>query len=59
MKTRMKVSMTGAATVFMLAACSGGGSSSRSADAVRQPTFKEREAITAAMPAWLRRYPIG
>ena len=25
----------------------------------RQPTFKEREAITNAMPGWLRRYPVG
>src|SRR6266511_231237 len=27
--------------------------------AAREPTFREREAITAAMPAWLRRYPVG
>lgn len=25
----------------------------------RQPTFKERVAITNALPAWLRRYPVG
>ena len=25
----------------------------------RQPTIKEREGITTAMPAWLRRYPVG
>jgi hypothetical protein len=27
--------------------------------AAHQPTFKEREGITNAMPAWLRRYPVG
>jgi hypothetical protein len=29
------------------------------ASAKRQPTFTEREALTTAMPAWLRAYPIG
>jgi hypothetical protein len=27
--------------------------------AARQPTFKEREAITAALPAAFKRYPVG
>jgi hypothetical protein len=31
----------------------------RSAHAARQPTFKEREALTLALPAWLRRLPVG
>lgn len=26
---------------------------------VRTPTLKERAAITAALPEWLRRYPVG
>ena len=29
------------------------------ARAARQPTFKEREAITLALPTWLRGYPVG
>jgi hypothetical protein len=27
--------------------------------AVRSPTLKERAAITAALPQWLRAYPVG
>ena len=27
--------------------------------AARQPTFKEREAVTAALPASVKRYPVG
>jgi hypothetical protein len=30
-----------------------------STDAARQPMFKEREALTLALPASFRRYPIG
>jgi hypothetical protein len=30
-----------------------------STDAARQATFKERETLTLALPAWLRRYPVG
>lgn len=59
MRTQLKVSTTGTAgAVCILTACSWSGDSG-SAEAARPPTFKEREAITAAMPAWLRRYPIG
>ncbi len=61
MKTQVQVSTTpvAAAAAFILSACDGSGAGSRSAGAARQPTFKEREALTAALPAWLRRYPIG
>jgi hypothetical protein len=38
---------------------SASGTSTVQRAAARQPTFSEREAITAAMPAWLRRYPVG
>jgi hypothetical protein len=27
--------------------------------AARQPTFTEREALTAALPQWIRGYPVG
>jgi len=30
-----------------------------SATASRQPTLKEREALTAALPQWLQKYPVG
>jgi len=30
-----------------------------SAPAAREPTFKEREALTAALPPWLQREPVG
>jgi hypothetical protein len=61
MRTQVLASTTAAATaaVFILTACSWSGGGSRSAGVARQPTFKEREAITAAMPAGIRRYPIG
>jgi hypothetical protein len=58
MKTHVQVSAT-AAAVFLLTACNGSGTGSHSGEAARPLTFKQREAITAAMPAWLRRYPIG
>jgi hypothetical protein len=29
------------------------------ADAARQPTFREREALTAALPSYVRRIPVG
>ena len=47
-------------TVFVIvSACSVIAVGAGSAEAKRQPTFKEREAITAALPAWLRGYPVG
>ena len=50
---------TAAAAVVILAACGGNGVGQGSVEAVRQPTFEEREGLTVAMPAWLRRYPVG
>ena len=41
----------------MVAACGLGWV--HAASASRQPTLKEREAITAALPAQLRSYPVG
>jgi hypothetical protein len=35
------------------------GATARAAEAARKPTFREREAITAALPAWFKRYPVG
>ena len=31
----------------------------RAAPSANQPRFEEREVLTAALPAWLRRYPVG
>jgi hypothetical protein len=42
-----------------LVACVAAAVRSASADAARKPTFKEREGVTAALPAWFRRYPVG
>ena len=57
---RMHVQLFATTTaVFMLNACDAIGIGPRSVEAGRPPTFKEREALTAAMPAWLRRYPVG
>src|SRR5881398_2765957 len=39
-------------------ACLVGGGAAATTTA-RQPSFREREAITAALPGWLRRYPVG
>jgi hypothetical protein len=44
-------------TVAAIACLLGGGAAASTA--ARKPTLKEREAITAALPAWLRRYPVG
>jgi hypothetical protein len=59
MRTHVQVSTVAMAALVILTACHEAGGGSSSAETVRQPTFKEREAITAAMPPWLRRYPIG
>jgi hypothetical protein len=42
-----------------LAACAFLGSSASAASSARQPTLKERAAITAALPQWLRQDPVG
>src|ERR1051325_2148548 len=39
-------------------ACLVGGGAAATATA-RQPSFKEREAITSALPGWLRQDPVG
>jgi hypothetical protein len=39
--------------------CSEANNASPVADHSRNPTYKEREAITALLPRWLKRYPIG
>jgi hypothetical protein len=39
--------------ILMLAACGGKGA------VAGPPTIEEREALTAALPGWLRRYPVG
>lgn len=46
-------------SLIVLAACGGNGAGKTSAEATRQPTLEEREGLTRAMPAWLRRYPVG
>jgi hypothetical protein len=40
-------------------ACIAGGAGAGSAEAARQPTLKEREALTLALPASFRRIPVG
>ena len=40
-----------------LAALAVLGSSASAAPSARQPTARERAAITAALPPWLRQYP--
>ena len=42
-----------------LAALAVLGSSASAAPSARQPTARERAAITAALPPWLRQYPVG
>jgi hypothetical protein len=49
---------TVAAAVAILVACDANGGA-RSVATARQPTFREREALTVALPRWLRRYPVG
>ena len=54
--------MTPRALVALLCAIGAGvmlAANAGPASAACKPTFKEREAITAALPAWLRRYPVG
>ena len=58
MKTRAQMSKWSSA-VILIGVCGAIGLGARSAGAARKPTFKEREALTVAMPAWLRRYPVG
>ena len=45
--------------VVVAAATVSFGADVPSAHAARPPTFNEREALTLALPAWLRRYPVG
>src|SRR4051794_15949058 len=47
------------ACLCVIGACATLGAGAGSANAARKPTFREREAITAALPAWFRRYPVG
>jgi hypothetical protein len=56
---RPQVQSTAVAAVIILAACGGNRAGESSTETVRQPTFEEREGLTVAMPAWLRRYPVG
>ena len=58
MKTQIQMSKW-SSVVILISVCGAIGLGARSAEAARKPTFKEREALTAALPAWLRRYPIG
>src|SRR5204863_6818293 len=46
-------------TVFLIAASLAFATGVGSTDAARQPTFKEREALTVALPDSLLRYPVG
>jgi hypothetical protein len=46
-------------TVVLIAASLAFVTGVGSTDAARQPMFKEREALTLALPASFRRYPIG
>jgi hypothetical protein len=47
------------ASVVLISTCAANVPGLGSAEAARQPTFKEREGLTLALPAWLRRYPVG
>jgi hypothetical protein len=58
MKTHLQVA-TVVAAVAIVTACDAGGGGPRFVAGARRPTFREREALTAALPRWLRRYPIG
>lgn len=55
----VKPSLVAQVTVGLIAASLAFVMEVGSADAARQPTFKEREAVTLALPASFRRYPIG
>jgi hypothetical protein len=46
-------------TVGLIAGCLVFVMGIGSSDAARQPTFREREALTLALPASFRRYPVG
>ena len=48
-----------APTVFAALALVAAGLAPAGAGASRQPTFSEREALTAALPSWLQQYPVG
>jgi hypothetical protein len=45
--------------VFLIAASLAFATGVGSTYAARQPTFKEREALTVALPEFLLRYPVG
>jgi hypothetical protein len=46
-------------TVGLIAASLAFAAGVGSTEAARQPTFKEREALTVALPEFLLRYPVG
>jgi hypothetical protein len=46
-------------TVGLIAASLAFATGVGSTDAARQPTFREREALTVALPEFLLRYPVG